>query len=114
MKLPIYILLTAIPVIGWWALQREKVETEDASNGQVSEKTKAVVVEKARAIFAKGHFNLPLNSVPKVEYDPEGHVTVEFMHVQPLEIGVRRGDNLGFVRFDPATLQPIEILGPGP
>lgn len=49
-----------------------------------------------------------------MEYDPEGHVTVEFMHVQPLEIGVRRGDNLGFVRFDPATLQPIEILGPGP
>lgn len=88
---------------------------EKATAGQpVSEKLKSATVESARAIFAKGQVFIPVNSVPKVEYDMNGNITVEFMHVRHREMGERGGDNLGFVRFDPVTLKPIEILGPGP
>jgi hypothetical protein len=81
---------------------------------QVSEKLKSAVVQSARAIFRNHQVVLPVESVPKVEYDSQGKVTVEFMPVRPPVRGQRGGDNLGFVRFDPVTLQPIEILGAAP
>lgn len=109
------ILLLLIACVGLVLFKYAWPEPEKGTAGQpVSEKIKSVVVESAKTIFANGQVFIPSNSVPKVEYDTKGNITVEFMHVRARAKGERGGDNLGFMRFDPATLKPIEILGPGP